>query len=128
MSANLKKIVLIRKTNERTRLKKTHLNIKRGIKRHRQISLIVLAEQPQETLLEYARRERVREHDDAIRGIGEGFHLEQAHLIETAGKEIDGVTVSGSTFGQAFVKLQRSLFSLGTKTLRRTKTEPWSPS
>jgi hypothetical protein len=83
----------------------THLYIKRGIEAHLQMTLIILVEHPQEALLEYGSCEGVRQHDDPIRRIGQGLHLQQTDLVETASKQVDGMAVIGCALGQAFVEL-----------------------
>lgn len=85
----------------------THLYVKCGVESHLQETLVILAEYTQERLLEYGSGKRIREDDNAVGGVGEGFHLEQADLIETTSEQVDGMSIVGSTFCKVPIKLQR---------------------
>lgn len=37
------------------------------------------------------------------------FHFQKTNLVKRAGKDIDDVTIVGSTFGDAVIKLQSSV-------------------
>ena len=52
-----------------------HLHVERRIEGHLQVTLIVLVEHAQETLLEDGRRERIGQNDNAVRGVGHRLHL-----------------------------------------------------
>lgn len=71
------------------------------------MTLIVLVEQTQETLLKDRGGKRVREDDDTIRRARQRLHLLQTDLIETSGKEIDDMTIVGGAFAEGFVELSQ---------------------
>lgn len=65
----------------------------------------ILVENPNKALLENGRRKRVGQDNHTIGHIGQQLHLEQPDLIQTPSKQIDRVSILGSAFRQAFVKL-----------------------
>lgn len=71
----------------------SYLDVESGVESHLKMSLVILVEDTQETLLEDGGCERIRQHNDTIGRIGKRFHLEQADLIQTSGKEINDVSV-----------------------------------
>ena len=83
----------------------TDLDVKGGIEAHLEETLVILVENTQEALFEDRRGEGIGEDDDAVGGIGQGFHLEQTDLVETASKQIDSVSVVGGTFCEGLVEL-----------------------
>ena len=44
-------------------------------------------------------------------GVAEPLHFKKADLVETAGKDIDGMTVVGSSLGKVIIKLIHKLAS-----------------
>jgi hypothetical protein len=67
--------------------------------------LIILVKYPQETLLEDGRGERIRQHNNTVRRVGERLHLQETDLVQATGKEVDSMSIVRGPLGETFVEL-----------------------
>lgn len=89
------------------------LDVEGGIEAHLEVSLVVLDKDAVETLLKDTHLETISEDHVTVGQVGETLHLEQADLVETTGKDVDGVTVACSALGHGLVELDGTLVVLG---------------
>ena len=61
------------------------------------MSLIVLVEYTEETLLENSSSEGIGQDYDTVRRVGQGSHLKEANLIEATAEKVDSMTVVRSS-------------------------------
>lgn len=99
------------------RKENTHLDIKRRIEPHLQLSLVILIEHAEETLFEYRSCKRIRQDDDSIRRVRQGSHFQQTDLVQAARKQVYNVAVVRYPLCQSFIKLlpTQSALSVGCK-------------
>lgn len=63
------------------------------VESHLQITLLVLGQCPQQTLLEDGSHEGIGNDHETVGSVCQRLHFEQTDLIQTTGVNIDGVSV-----------------------------------
>jgi PHP family Zn ribbon phosphoesterase len=88
------------------RIAKAYQDLESTVESHLQVTLLILGECPEQTLLEDGSHERIGDYHETVGSVCQRFHLEQTDLIETSSVDIDGVTVLRCSLGKTFVVLK----------------------
>jgi hypothetical protein len=82
-------------------------DLESSVESHLQITLLILGECSQQTLLEDGSHERIGDDHETVRSVGQRLHLEETDLIKTSSIDVDGVAVLRCPLGQTLVVLQK---------------------
>jgi hypothetical protein len=85
--------------------REAYQDLESTVESHLQVTLLILGECPEQTLLENGSHERIGDDHETVRSVCQRFHLEQTDLIKTSSVNVDGVTVLRCSLGQTFVVL-----------------------
>ena len=97
------------------------LDVERGVESHGEVTLWILCEEAEEGLLKDRGGKRVGDDDRTVGTVREGFHFEEADLVEAASEEVYGVAACRGALGQGFVVLQAWVGgNLGDRLYKRT--------
>jgi len=77
------------------RPKEAYQDFESSIESHLQVTLLILGQCPQQTLLEDGSHERIGNDHETVGSVCQRLHFEQTDLIQTTGVDIDGVSVLG---------------------------------
>lgn len=82
-------------------------DLQRSVEPHKQVIVVIFIEDPNKRLLELGGSKAVRQDHMPTGIVSQIFHLQQANLVKTAGKNIHDVAIESGTFSQAIVELVR---------------------
>lgn len=80
-------------------------NLQRSVESHKQVIVVIFIKDPNKGLFELGGSKAVRQDHMPAGIVGEIFHLQQANLVKTPGKNVHDVAIMSGTFRQAIVKL-----------------------